>query len=347
MSVPSTVTPHGSAKKERMLLAGRILILVILATAVLLSGKSALHFDPYGLLFVVAGGVAGALMTFSPREVRAAFAHAGGAPGSAEEVRRSALFWEAAARNFWILGVLRSILSFVLPLANPSGGLKALTSSLANSLLAALYGMVLTAVCYVPYWKLEGRYGRRRLRDETPSPAPPARGDIRSWGYGHIVGYALFTAILASALFRAPATGIGAALGWIFYWPSLLVVFGGTLALMLFLGGAAHETAVSPAFAATGLIGSLMGFVQTLLGISAGSITDVASALTFILSSCFAALLGMFLLGGPLEDRAARGLGEHARTALNRAAWYVFPLLALVFLVSVFVLVITPFERQV
>lgn len=332
--------------KKRIHLMGKILILVLLAVAALLSGRLRLYLDPYGLLFVIVGGAAGALMTFSGGEIRAAFAHAGGALGSADELGQSALFWEAAARNFWMLGVLRSILSFVISLGSLSGGLAALTSGLAHSLLAALYGMVLTVICYVPYWKLEGQRRRPHPPDSTMTPALPARGEINNWQFSHLVGYALFVVILVTTLLRPPVTEIGAALRWIVYWPSLLVVFGGTLALLLFLGNAVHESAISPGFAVTGLIGSLMGFVQTLLGISAGSIEDISSAVTFILSSCFAALLGMFLLGGPLEDRAAKGSGETTRTALSRASWYVFPLLALVFLVAVFVLIVTPFEKH-
>jgi len=89
-----------------------------------------------------------------------------------------------------------------------------------------------------------------------------------------------------------------------------------------------------------------MGFVQALLGMSSGNLERISSALTFILSSCFAALLGMFLLGGPMEDRAAKNLLERGRTPLGRAAWYAFPLIALVFLVAVFVLIVTPFEKN-
>lgn len=334
------------SKKKPILLMGRILSLVLLAVAALLSGRSAAHLDPYGLLFIIVGGAAGALMTFTGGEIRAAFAHAGGALGSADEVRRSALFWEAAARNFWMLGVLRSILSFVISLGSLSGGLAALTSGLADSLLAALYGMILAVVCYVPYWKLEGQHHPPRPPDSAVTPALPARGEIRNWQFSHIVGYALFVAILVSTLLRPPVTEIGAAVRWIVYWPSLLLVFGGALALLLFLGEAAHESTISPGFAVTGMIGSLMGFVQALLGISAGSIENISSALTFILSSCFAALLGMFLLGAPLEDRAAKASGETARTPLSRVAWYVFPLLALIFLAVVFVLIVTPFEKH-
>jgi hypothetical protein len=136
--------------------------------------------------------------------------YAGGALGSADEVHQSILFWESTARNFWMLGVSRSILSFVISLGSLSGGIPALTSGLADSMLAALYGMVLT----------------------------------------------------------------------------------------------------------------------------------------FILSSCFAALMGMFLVAAPSEDRTAKIRGESVRTTLSRVAWCVFPLRTLIFLVAVFVVIVTPFEKQ-
>ena len=334
----------GSAKR-RVLLAGKVLSLVLLVAAGMLAPGSAAYFDPYGLLFVAFGGVAGTLMSFSGGEIRAAFAHACGARGNADELRRSALFWETAARSFWLLGVLRSLLGFVIALGGLTGGLGMLTRGLAHSLLAALYGMVLAVICYVPYWKLEEQCRHQLPEQGTAVDAVSVRDESGSWRFIHIAGYALFAAVLASTLLRPPVTEIGAALGWIIYGPSLLVVFGGALALLLFLGDAAQAPAISPAFAFTGVIGSLMGFVQALLGMSSGNLERISSALTFTLSSCFAALLGMILLGGPMEDRAAKNPLERGRTPLGRAAWYAFPLLALIFLVAVFVLIVTPFER--
>jgi hypothetical protein len=333
-----------NASKKRILLLGRIVCLGLLALAALLSRGAAGYLDPYGLFFVVVGGAAGALMTFSGGEIRTAIWHARGGLGSADELRRSALFWESTARNFWMLGVSRSILGFVISLGSLSGGISALTSGLADSLLAALYGMVLTVICYVPYWKLEAQ--RHYLPDVSAAPAPGIQTEIGGWQFRHILGYALFAAVFVTTLLKPPATEIWAILGWIVYWPSLLVVFGGTLALLLFLGDVVREPKISPGFAVTGLIGSLIGFLQVLLGISAGSIAEISSALTFILSSCFAALMGMFLLAAPLEDRTAKMRGESVRTSLSRVAWYVFPLMALIFLVAVFVLIVTPFERH-
>ncbi len=331
---------------HRLLLAGRVLILLLLAAPVALSGKWAAFLDPYGLAFVVIGGAAGALMTFTGREIRTAFSHAGGCPGSAWEITRSAFFWGACARNFWVLGVLRSILSFVISLGNLSGGLAVISSGLANSLLAAVYGMILAAACLVPCWKLEAQRDRAHDPEYDAALSNRGHGATRSGQFSRLAGYLLFVAMLLSTLLRPSTGSIGAVTGWIIYWPSLLLVVGGTLALLLFLGDAAAPSAISPGFALTGFIGSLMGFVQVLFGLSAGSIDMISSALTFILSSCFAALMGMFLFGGPREGRADGMFDRSPASLPNRLGWYAFPLLALIFLVAVFLLIVTPFERH-
>jgi hypothetical protein len=95
-------------------------------------------------------------------------------------------------------------------------------------------------------------------------------------------------------------------------------------------------------FALTGLIGSLIGFVQALFGFASYRIEDVVAAVTFVLSSCCAALLGMLLVGAPPEDRAVI-MGRISRPSVfSRVAWYVFPLVALIFLVLMFVMIVTP-----
>ena len=129
------------------------------------------------------------------------------------------------------------------------------------------------------------------------------------------------------------------------YRPSLLVVLGGTLALILFMGGNNTRLTPSAAFAGMGLIGSLMGFIQMLHGMTdpgPQGIGHVAGALAFILFSCFTALLGMALIGAPLEDRAIRIGRVGAPSAFSRVSWYVFPLLSLIFLVVVFIKIIVP-----
>lgn len=55
-----------------------------------------------------------------------------------------------------------------------------------------------------------------------------------------------------------------------------------------------------------GLIGTLMGFIQMLIGMTdpgPGGIAHVAGAVPFVLFSCFTALLGMAVIGAPLGDQ--------------------------------------------
>ena len=162
--------------ETRFLILGRILVLVLVAAATIMSGKSANFFDPSGLLFVLAGGVALVMISFPGAEIRRALSHAAGFPGSDAEIRRSALFWEAAARGVWMLGVLRSILNLVIAMADQAGGLRSVTNAMARSLLATFYGVLLAVVCFVPYWKLTGELQNR-------APAPNA-GEKRDAGIG-------------------------------------------------------------------------------------------------------------------------------------------------------------------
>ena len=117
------------------------------------------------------------------------------------------------------------------------------------------------------------------------------------------------------------------------------------MALILFMGINNIRLTPSAAFAGMGLIGSLMGFIQMLHGMTVPTpqgVGHVAGALVFILSSCFTALLGMALVGAPLEDRAIRAGRAGAPSAFSRVSWYVFPLLSLIFLVLVFNMIIMP-----
>jgi hypothetical protein len=88
-----------------------------------------------------------------------------------------------------------------------------------------------------------------------------------------------------------------------------------------------------------------MGCIQILHSMTIGGaagIATLAGALEFVLSSCFTALLGIVLLGAPLEDNAIRKGQVPAPSVLNRMSWYVFPLLALMFTVLVFVVLTIP-----
>jgi hypothetical protein len=160
------------------------------------------------------------------------------------------------------------------------------------------------------------------------------------WRFGAFIGYALFVAVLVSTLHLPRPLMV-----WTVYRPSLLVVVGGALALIVYMGGNNARLTPSAAFAGMGLIGSLMGFIQMLHGMTdpgPQGVGHVAGALAFVLFSCFTALLGMALIGAPLEDRAIREGRVGAPSVFSRVSWYVFPLLSLIFLVLVFNMLIIP-----
>jgi flagellar motor component MotA len=334
-----------NARKRYLLIPGRILILLILVIGALQSGTPASYFDPYGFLFVLVGGVALVMISFPGTEIGRALRHAAGSPGSDVEIRNSIHFWEAAGRGFWILGGLSSVLSIVIGFVGMRtvqvASISAVIPILIRPLLSTFYGSLLAVICFVPCWKLLG------ILQSRPSAPNPARNETPisigrpGWRFGTVLGYVLFLSALVSTSHML----LNLSELWPVYRPSLLVVLGGTLALILFMGGNNTRLTPSAAFAGMGFIGSLMGFIQMLIGMTdpgPRGIGHVAGALAFILFSCFTALLGMALIGAPLEDRAIRIRRVDAPSAFSRVSWYVFPLLSLLFLVLVFINIIMP-----
>ncbi len=332
--------------RKYLLIAGRILLLLIVVIGALKLGPPASYVDPYGFLFVLVGGVALVMISFPGTEIGRAFQHAAGGPGSNAELGNSAYFWEAAGRGFWILGGLRSVLSIVIGFAgmatSPVAGLPAILPMLIRALLSTFYGSLLAVICFVPCWKLMGKLQSRFSAPSAERSDIPASFGRPGWGFRTVTGYVLFLAVLVSTV-RLPNVSFSGVL--IVYIPAFLVVLGGTLALVLFMGGNNVRLTPSTAFSGMGLIGSLMGSIQMLHGMTDPSprgIAHVAGALAFILFSCFTALLGMALIGAPMEDRALRIGRVSAPSAFSRVSWYVFPLLSLIFLVLVFNMVIAP-----
>jgi hypothetical protein len=285
------------------------------------------------------------MISFPGTEIGRALRHAAGSPGSDVEIRNSIHFWEAAGRGFWILGGLSSVLSIVIGFVGMRtvqvASISAVIPILIRPLLSTFYGSLLAVICFVPCWKLLG------ILQSRPSAPNPARNETPisigrpGWRFGTVLGYVLFLSALVSTSHML----LNLSELWPVYRPSLLVVLGGTLALILFMGGNNTRLTPSAAFAGMGFIGSLMGFIQMLIGMTdpgPRGIGHVAGALAFILFSCFTALLGMALIGAPLEDRAIRIGRVDAPSAFSRVSWYVFPLLSLLFLVLVFINIIMP-----
>jgi flagellar motor component MotA len=335
------------------LLVGKILFLVIFAAVIVRSyfmTSRASFVDPYGFLFVLAGGMALTMISFPGAEILRALRHAAGASGNDAEIRSSVHFWEAAGRGFWILGVLRSVLNLIIgftSLAIEQNGLQLIMNKMAHSLLAVFYGLLLAVICLIPCWKLkeklQGRPGMPNLeRGDRPTDSFGLR-------FGTIIGYVIFLSVIFPTIFNF---SVPAYMWWPSYRPSLLIVLGGAIAIMLFTGKTNSGPTVSTALSGMGFVGVLMGCIQMMFGIASFSgtggpegVAEVAGALMLILSSCMTALLAMVLLGAPLEDHAIRTGSVPAPSGFSRISWYVFPLLATIFQVLAFIMIITPMSK--
>jgi hypothetical protein len=329
---------------------GRMVALVVLVAVFAVSGAFVGLMQGYGLVFVVLGGSALALMSFSFPEIGAAFRCAAGGRGTREEIRISEFFWEAAARNFWMVGVFAGILSFVNALTSMSGGIGAVTSGMASSLVPSIYGIVLGAVCLVPSWKL------RIIRGKFPAgeaSSSDARGTKSFRRLETALGYILFIGLVAWTTIRpfvSAPPGPVKTWAWYLNGPAALIILGGTTAFILFVGKDVAGAPLTASFALTGLIGALMGFIQVLLGFAPGNFTQaaadqIASGMSLVISSCFLGLAGIILAGSPLEDRLVKAGRLEKPSTVSRAVWAVFPLVALMFLVMTFFLVITPVRK--
>lgn len=308
--------------------------------AVVLSGPFSGLVHRAGLFYLVVGSIAAALMGFSRREIGAAFRHTAGRPGTREETRRAAYFWEAAARNAWVLGALGSALNFTLALSLESGGIADAGNRMIQSFVVTLYGLVLAVVCLVPAMKLANR--AQAAPAAATSGAGPALAE-------RVTGYAVFAAVLVSTyvmLVRGTLqSGPFSIVKVLLHWPAALVVFGGAIAMILFMGPGAGARGLTLGFGMTGLIALLMGLVQALFGFVHKNVGEIAAAVAFIVSASSFALLGLVAVAGPLEDREVMDGRREGAGPLSRMFWVLLPLLVFIFLVLTFIMVITPMTK--
>lgn len=323
---------------------GRTLIRWLFAAAyvfaVAMSGSFSGLMNKAGLLYLLFGSVATALMGFTGREIATAFRQAAGAAGSGESVRTSAHFWEAAARNAWILGALGSALNFTITLGTPSEGIEGISNRMIHSFVVTLYGLVLAAVCLVPAMKLSGRAENTGRLENVAAKGRTA---------DRIVGYALFAAVLVlTVIFMIGGHPQGGPLPIakvLLHWPAILVVIGGSIALALFMGAGAGARAWTLGFAMTGLISLLTGLIQALFGFAHKNIAEIAAAGAFIISASSFALLGLVAVAAPLEDREVMEGRRDRPGPLSRLSWVLFPLVTFIFLLLTFIMVITPIKK--
>ncbi len=325
---------------KKLMFVGKIVLLIVLVLVGVWSGKFTGLMHGAGLAFVLLGGLAMALMGFSLPEIGTAFRHAAGGAGQGEALSGSAYFWEAAARNFLLCGVLGTMAHFIV-LMGHIPGIGGFFSGLAQCFLSTLYGVILAVICCVPSLTL-----RKRVYEELPPESAPENAKtsrfagLPGFRFEHVIGYALFVAIMAWIL-MAPGT-----LKMFSHWSALLVVVGGSVILVMLLGDVMGGRAVTLSFAFTGFIGALMGLIQFLHSLTGGSIQAVASAISFSVLSCYVTLVGIMFIGLPLEDRAVRSGKNHKSMTFSRIVWYGFPLVALIFLVFAVVMILTPISRK-
>jgi hypothetical protein len=303
-----------------------------------------------GLLFLAVGSVAAALMGFHLHEIGQAFRLAAGRPGTDVERRRGAYFWEAAARNAWMLGALGSALNFTVALGSKSGGIGDIAHRMIQSLVVMLYGLVLAAVCLVPGLKLaEGDAARQAAGATGASPAVIVR-PARTAAASRIAGYVFFAATLvATALFLMGGRPRGGPLPLttiLLHGPAILVVIGGAAILAFFMGRGVGARAWTLGFAMTGAIALLTGLIQALFGFAHTSVEEISAAVAFIITAVAFALLGLLAVAAPFEDREVMDGRRDKAGPISRALWMVFPLLAFIALILTFIMIVTPMTKK-
>jgi len=344
-----------NSRNIRLLILGKIVILVLIAAAIIRSyfmNIQAGFVYPQGFIFILIGGIALMMISYSGPEIRRAFRQLVGTPGNDAEIRHSVFFWEAAARGFWMLGGLGSVLNVLIGFdamksEEVAGGVGLLIDMLNRSLLVMFYGTLLAVICLIPCWKLTGKL-RLGLPNTEQGETPVSIGRP-GWSFGTVVGYILFLFVPVLIAFNFSIPRLWNMMPLFFHPPSLFVVVGGAFALMLFSGEGNSSRNLSTSFAAAGLLSSLMGCIEVLSGIASFSrlgspqlIGEVAGGVLFVLCSSFLALLGMLLVGAPLADRAIRNGSVTAPSALSRVSWYGFPLLTLLLVPLVVITISTP-----
>ena len=330
----------------------RWLFAAVFIFAVAASGLFSGLMNMAGLFYLFFGTAAATLMGFTGREIAGAFRQASGNAGDGETLARSAYFWEAVARNAWILGAMGSALNFTIALGRESGGIEGIGSRLIQSFIVVLYGLVLAVVCLVPAIKLSSHREGVRLTGKAQAEAGGPRFEaVRITVPDRIIGYVLFAAVLALTVVflvkgqpQAGPLPIGRLL---LHWPAYLVVFGGAIALALFVGAGAGARAWTLGFALTGIIGLLMGLIQALFGFVHRNVGEIASAVAFIISASMLTLLGVVAVAAPLEDREVMEGRREGASWLSRFFWIVLPLLTFLFLVLTFIMVVTPMKQTV
>jgi len=306
-------------------------VLAVLAAGGAILSRSVSAASLTGLAVVSAGVVAVLLLGFPAREMGRAIGVAARSTANAEERRRAALVWEAAARNAWVLSATSAVVGFVSVLCSDFGGLSRFVSGVGGRATGVALGVLFAVVFAIPAIRM------------VPSAEPPLEAATAPPSWQRLLGGVALLALLAWPLLTHGKSGQFEPRSWLLNAPAWLVTAGGTLALALYLRAIGRGPSVVVGLGAAGTIGVLLGVTRGLHGFATTSIADVAAGLMFAISSGYAALAGLAGVGLPLLDGDAR---QGRRTpAAARCVAYAFPLAVLAVLALAVLLVMIPMEK--
>jgi len=290
-----------------------------------------------GLIFVVLGAVAMTLMGFSFPEIGAAFRHALHSPGEPGKggLEKSIYFWETAARNFYLMGVLMTVINFVILLKHITS-IPHLWRTLAICFITTFYGLILASLSAIAGLRVVKKLTGPGQPQQEMQSEPIKQG--HNWNIERIIGVFLFIGTLGWVIMS------GEALKIFIHWPSLLIVAGGAVLFVLWAGNGEDGLSTTLSFAFAGVIGIIFGLVQMFYG--APAIQRIGEGMTFAVLSCVFALVGMMLGGVHRQDHAFKAGKTHKKITISRIAWYGFPVVTLMLLFYIFVLILIPVVKK-
>jgi hypothetical protein len=311
---------------------GGVGVLAVLAAGGAILARSVSTASLTGLAIVSGGVAATLLLGFPGRGIARAVGLAARSKTSPGERRLAALVWGAAARNAWVLSAAAAVAGLVSVLCSDFGSLSRFVSGVGGRAAGVALGVLLAVVFAVP---------AIRLRPSGQQP-PEERAAAPAW-WQRLLGGAALLALLAWPLFgRAPGSSFEP-VSWLLDGPAWLVTAGGALALALYLRPIGPGAAAVVGLGGAGTVATLLGLSRALHGFSTVSIAEVAGGLMFAISSGYAALAGLAVVGLPLLDRDTRQ-GRETPAAARWAALG-FPLVVLAVLALAVALVMIPMEK--
>ncbi len=322
----------GKQHGERAVWVGGLGVVAVLAAGGAILARSVSAQGLGGVALVSAGVVAVLLLGFPVREIVRAIVTAC-APSTVgdEERGRATLVWESAARNAWLLSATCAAAGLVSLLCSDFGTISRFVSGVGDRATGVALGILFAVVFAIP-----------AVRVLPSTDAPQERGaQLPAWQ--RVLGTVTLLALFALPLVRHGSGGQFEPRPWLLNGPAWLVTAGAALAISLYLRAIGPGSAVVVGLGGAGAIGVLLGLTRALHGFAATSIADVAGGLMFAISSAYAALAGLAVVGLPLLDRDARERGRPPAAA--RWAAYGFPLVVLAVLALAVLLVTIPMER--